>query len=370
MSKHPWNSIAESVVDNGMATDLSHSDALGSPCETCATSPCCTHLPLNNFRVTNLLELDHARYLLNFDNIELGLSASGDWSAYYTYPCRFLDRSTFGCTIHNQPHQPRICVNYNPYNCWYKRVFSVSEHSDFIRIDHARMQLLEQHIEFDAERKITSVPEWDVLLEMMAEFEDKGKAISAEPTHSDSALDQWETLILNPDDGAAEQVIEVHEYSQLSDPCAGCSAHCCTKLVFPHSPPTHVSNLDYYRFCLGFPGIELGVADGQWSIIVNTRCRHLTDDNRCAVYGKPERPQICKYYDEWTCTYKSQFDLARPEGFVRIRLEEIDLLANSLGYDKSGAIMILPPADALRQMVESQWHERGKSERIPLKVIG
>ena len=24
------------------------------------------------------------------------------------------------------------------------------------------------------------------------------------------------------------------------------------------------------------------------------RCAHLTDDHRCALYGKPERPSVCE----------------------------------------------------------------------------
>ena len=366
--KTPWNSIAESIIDNRNGRVLKHIDALGSPCAECQNSPCCTHLPLNNFKVTNLMELDHARYLLNFEHIELGLSASGDWSAYYTYPCRYLDRNTFGCTIHNQPHQPRICVNYNPYNCWYKRVFSVGQHEDFVRIDRARMELLVQYIEFDAERKITSVPAWETLLEMMAGFDDQPGSASTEPQASDASLDQWEQMVLNPN-GDHQMEVELRPFSALESPCNGCQAYCCTKLVFPQNPPTHVSNLDYYRFCLGFPGVELGVADGQWSIIVNTRCSHLTDDNRCGQFGNPERPQICKYYDEWKCTYRPQFGEARPAGFIRVQLEQFELLANSLQYDGYGAIAAMPPTDTLRGVLEQQWNEHGAIERIPLKVI-
>jgi hypothetical protein len=104
----PWNSIKESLVSQQTGQVLAHSDALASPCMSCDTAPCCTHLPLNTFKVTNLIELDHARYLLNFDRIELGISSSGSWSAYYAYPCRFLDRETFCCTVHDTETQPRI----------------------------------------------------------------------------------------------------------------------------------------------------------------------------------------------------------------------------------------------------------------------
>ncbi len=73
MNKTPWNSIAESIVQTGSPQTLGHADALQSPCMNCEAAPCCTHLPLNSFKVTNLVELDHALYLLNFDRIELGV---------------------------------------------------------------------------------------------------------------------------------------------------------------------------------------------------------------------------------------------------------------------------------------------------------
>jgi hypothetical protein len=161
MTGTPWNSIAESIVPVVEARSLKHNVALESPCANCSSSPCCTHLPLTNFKVTNLLELDHAIYLLNFDNIELTISALGDWSAYYAYPCRYLNRKTFECTVHNDPRQPQICVHYNPYNCWYKRVFTVGQSDEVVRIDRPRLELLLEHIEFDEQRRITSVPGWD-----------------------------------------------------------------------------------------------------------------------------------------------------------------------------------------------------------------
>ena len=142
MTGTPWNSIAEGRQERRGAGALTLLEARESPCATCATSPCCTHLPLTTFEVTNLLELDHAAYLLNFDHVELGISSSGEWSAYYAFPCRFLDRDTFGCTVHDTPQQPRICVHYNPYGCWYKRSFNGQDSPHFVRLDRSRFALL------------------------------------------------------------------------------------------------------------------------------------------------------------------------------------------------------------------------------------
>lgn len=353
-------------MPNGDVRTLKHRVALESPCATCATSPCCTHLPLTTFQVTNLLELDHALYLLNFDHIELGISASGEWSAYYTYPCRYLNRATFECSVHNTRQQPQICVHYNPYNCWYRRSFSDGQGEEFVRIDRARLSLLLDYIEFDQDRRITSVPDWDTLVEMMRRFADQPKPVAPVGSYGDAVFDEWAEMVTG--DAKARAPGDPLSFDQLREPCDGCAAYCCTTLVFPQGVPTHVSNLDYYRFCLGFPGVELGVADGQWSVIVRTTCRHL-QDGRCGVYGQEERPLLCKYYDAWKCDYKPQFGQARPTGFMRVRLEQWEWLAASLPYDEDGSILAIPPIEDLRLSVESQWKARGAVEIIPLMVM-
>lgn len=369
MSRTPWNSIAESLVPVVPARPLKHNVAVESPCANCSTSPCCTHLPLTTFKVTNLVELDHAIYLLNFDNIELTISASGDWSAYYAYPCRYLNRATFECSVHNDPRQPQICVHYNPYNCWYKRAFTVGQNDEVIRIDRPRMEILLGHIEFDEARQITSVPGWDALVEMMHGFGDRPKPPADPGPYADTALERWEAAITEEAESEAAEPPKYRSAGELENPCTGCAAYCCKTLVFPQAVPGHVSNLDYFRFCLGFPGVELGIGDGQWSIIVKTTCRHL-QDNRCGVYGQPERPIVCKYYDQWKCDYKRQFGETRPADMVRLRLEQWEWLAACFLYDDNGAIVEMPPMEVLRAAIEAQWKQHGVVETIPLMVVG
>ncbi|MEX0782761.1 MAG: hypothetical protein WD557_08930 [Dehalococcoidia bacterium] len=369
MSTTPWASIAESLVPVVPARTLKHNVAVESPCSNCSTSPCCTHLPLTTFKVTNLVELDHARYLLNFDNIELSISAAGDWSAYYTYPCRYLNRQTFECSVHDDPRQPQICVHYNPYNCWYKRVFTVGQNDEVIRLDRARMELLLEHIEFDEQRRITTVPGWDAMVEMMSALDDRPKPPGVPGPYTDAALERWEASIASEDGPAEDAAPNYRSAAELQDPCTGCAAYCCTTLVFPQAVPVHISSLDYFRFCLGFPGVELGIGDGQWSIVIKTRCRHLQDDNRCGVYGQPERPIICKYYDQWKCDYKRQFGETRPADMLRLRLEQWEWLAACFLYDESGAIAEIPPMETLRAAIETQWKQHGVLETIPLMVV-
>ena len=142
---------------------LSLAEARRSPCLSCSTSPCCTHLPIHSFTMSTLMDLDNARYLLNFDAIDLGLSASGEWSVYYARPCRFLDPRDATCTIHATERQPNICATYNPYSCWYRRVFSQPT-EDFVWFDRERLERLAEHVAFDDYRRIVEVPSWDSLV--------------------------------------------------------------------------------------------------------------------------------------------------------------------------------------------------------------
>jgi hypothetical protein len=135
-------------------------------------------------------------------------------------------------------------------------------------------------------------------------------------------------------------------------------------LVFPTDVPATRSNLDFLRFALGFPGIELGIADGAWSLVVRTTCRHLTG-NRCAVYGRPERPRLCTYYDAWKCTYTVHFGLPRPAGFLRVRLEEFPMLAECFRFDQHGTVTQLMPVEAIRHHFETRWREQA-AQPVPV----
>jgi hypothetical protein len=330
---------------------LTYAEALVSPCSSCA-SPCCTYLPLQTFKIDNIRELDHAIYVLNFKRIVLGLSASGEWGVYYNYPCRY--RTAEGlCHIHNMGEQPSICVHYNPYGCWYKRAFTGDASDEFIQIDQRRLEFIMQYIAFDESRNITQVPDWTTMLQGMASIPLDTDLDAAEPPTQDLFIEAGKDLVPGLDDDSS-QGEETFSYEAIRDPCSSCQALCCKTLVFPFVVPPSAVNLDYLKFCLGFPGIELGIDDSAWSIIVRTSCRHL-QDNRCSVYGKPERPLLCKYYDALRCSYKTQFGTRRPAGFLRVNFNQLDWLIECFQFDQNGAIVQIPPVEAIRNHIEERW---------------
>ena len=350
----PWNSIVESLVDYGERR-LAYPEGLASPCITCRTAPCCTHLRLQTFRATKLVELDLARYLLNFERIELGLSPDGEWSVYYSYPCRFLDRQDFTCTIHGTPRQPQVCVTYNPFNCWYKDVFASSVSQQALRIDRQRLEYFLARVVVDDQRNILEMPGWESLGQAFAQLEPWPPPPPSAPPAEDPVTREWQRQVIAMD-AIVGPGAETHSFAKLSDPCQDCQAYCCRHLVFPQPAPQSMSNLDFFRYCLGFPGVEVGFGDDGWSLIVKSTCRHLVG-NRCGVYGQPERPLACQFYDAWQCSYKPRLGQARPANFVRLGLEHFDWLAECFRFDGNGQVAQTPGVEDVRRQVEARWRE-------------
>lgn len=303
-------------------------------------------------------QVDHALYVLNFERMELGLSAAGDWTVYYHQPCRHLDLETQRCRVHATPEQPGICVHYNPYSCWYKKHLVVERDRDFIRIDRNRMEYVVSQLLFNELRAVVQVPDWATLTKVLADIPVTEPARTTAAAAVDPVLAAWRLQVVAGDGGkpaaAAQQPPRAYLYGELDDPCTSCSAQCCQTLVFPHPTPRTRHNVDYLRFCLGFPGIEIGVGDAGWSIIVKTRCRHL-DGNRCGIFGRPERPILCKYYDASTCTYRVEFGQPRPEGLVRVRLEDFPVFAGGFRFDEHGTVLGVPSSRLLRAAIEASW---------------
>lgn len=87
--------------------------------------------------------------------------------------------------------------------------------------------------------------------------------------------------------------------------------------------------------------------------------------NRCSVYGRPERPILCGYYDALKCQYKPRFGQPRPNGFLRVRLEHFDWLAECFTFDEAGSILAMPPVDDVRRHLEARWAEPGPLASAP-----
>ncbi|MFT4978790.1 MAG: hypothetical protein ACI8S6_004700, partial [Myxococcota bacterium] len=123
-------------------------------------------------------------------------------------------------------------------------------------------------------------------------------------------------------------------------------------------------NLDHIRFCLGFPGVEVGVNENEeWTILLRTRCKNLVQDasgaGRCGIFGEPERPQVCSVYDASLCGYKYQFGQPRPDRFLRLRSSEFEVVSALFQLDDNGYVIRRPGYEEIRQNIEHRWSQEG-----------
>jgi hypothetical protein len=347
--------VPVSIGRNGAAghgSSLSYREAMEPPCLSCQSSPCCTHLMLTDFQMKTLMDVDYARFLLNFEGIVLGLDESWKVDVYLYQPCGFLDVGSGLCTVHSTPLQPNVCVHYNGHTCGYRVRMDVDNHElDEIRpvLNTARMEWLAAQLAFDDRRRISSTPAWAEVLEGFRNI-----PISRRPlpvAAPDPVYDEWQSIALSGKPSERESTVHRYGDAEVLSPCEGCGAWCCKMLVFNRGLPREASQLDFLRYSAGFPSVEIGVAEDGWAVIVHTTCRHL-DGNRCSVFGQPERPLKCGYYDALSCGYRGHFGIPQPSDIVRVKRPHFEAVAASLAFDELGRIVAIPPLDLIRRQVE------------------
>lgn len=323
--------------------------AAESPCDSCPRTPCCSYLPIGKIRLETYAEVDHARFLLNFDRIELGLFRTGRWEVFYRAPCRFLDAAAARCRIHDQPEQPRICRYYNPYRCWYKPAFGGSETADYLRVDRQRLDALLPRLVFDGENRLVDVPGWAELTRLWSPFPLTAWSDGGIPG---DGLANQSGLGVPSAGGTAEVLPATLRYADLVDLCAGCSAWCCRALMLSQVTPATATSLDFLRFVIGFPGVSLGLSDDGWQIVVRTACRRLVG-GRCELYGRPDRPRECRYLDAWNCKPRRRLGLPRHESFLEIPLDLFPSFVETFRFDPAGRITHFPSLQELQAHLDA-----------------
>lgn len=340
---------------------LTYRQAREAPCLTCTTSPCCTYLLLSDFEIESLRDIDYAIYLLNFEGIVLGLGRDLKAEIYFYQSCGYLDVPSGLCTVHSTPVQPAVCVHYNAHSCSYRHRMTVDVDADRPLLNRQRMEWLAERVVFDDNRRIVAVPKWEQALEAFGTMPLERQP--APPPEPDPITEEWRSIALSTKESNGEgRPARRYGDPEVSDPCQGCGAWCCKMLVFNRGLPGDASQLEFLRYCLGFPGVEVGVAVDNWAVIVRTRCRHL-DGNRCSVFGTDERPLRCSNYDALGCGYRGHFGVPRPDDIVRVSRDQFGLVADSIVFDDLGRIMAIPPVDVLRNRLEDA--ERARAAASP-----
>jgi hypothetical protein len=248
---------------------------------------------------------------------------------YLQQACRHLDTSTGFCRVHRTPEQPSICIHYNEYKCSYRRHMIDDVDPEVPLVDHARMSWYASHLTADESGRIDNYPDGAA---MVAAFASMPLGLHAAKRR------------LSP---------PKHLIASFQDSCDGCEAWCCKTLLFERPVPTNASQVDQFKYCLGFPSVEVGVTDHAWTVLVHTTCRHL-EANRCSIFGTDIRPRLCQEIEAVGCQYRMNLGTLRPEGFVTVSLDNFSVLAESIVFDELGRVLAVPPVEELRQRVEQR----------------
>ena len=99
--------------------------------------------------------------------------------------------------------------------------------------------------------------------------------------------------------------------------CVEC-ARCCSYVAVGINGPTTPHLATDIVWHLHHPKVVVyRDGAGHWSVLFETRCRHLGEDLRCGIYD--ERPHICRAFDANTCEANSPHGglvFTRPEEFL------------------------------------------------------
>ena len=136
------------------------------------------------------------------------------------------------------------------------------------------------------------------------------------------------------------------------NPCSACAAPCCRMLLIPHPTPGTFMDLDYIRYMLGFPSVEMILnRDGSWQVSIDSVCGFLDQEtNLCTVHATPRKPKTCVFFNPHHCWYKRNFTSDDPPDIIRIDQGTFELLLEAVRFDEHGEIVELPSWDDIGAM--------------------
>jgi Fe-S-cluster containining protein len=91
--------------------------------------------------------------------------------------------------------------------------------------------------------------------------------------------------------------------------CDHCTGKCCRYFSLPIDTPTTWDDYDAIRWYLAHGQTLVYVEKKTWYLVVMTRCKYLTRDNRCGIYH--DRPKICREYTTAECEYDSDWSFEK-----------------------------------------------------------
>jgi Fe-S-cluster containining protein len=102
----------------------------------------------------------------------------------------------------------------------------------------------------------------------------------------------------------AKRRLPVLKPQRTAVPCLTCGL-CCTYIAVGIDGPNNAKAATEILWHLYHHGVSIyRDGDNEWMVQFESRCRHLRDDNKCAIYDK--RPHICREYSEVSCEVNAE----------------------------------------------------------------
>lgn len=153
------------------------------PCEECI-APCCRTLLIPHKTPVSWMDWDFIRYILNFQTVDAIVSKGGDWAILIHQNCIHLDEQTHRCKVHNTNEQPKTCVYYNPYQCYYKINLLSKNSPEMYILDREKFKHWVQHIYFDEKEEIVDAPNFENSIQILKEWEQQQKSHQSTPENT------------------------------------------------------------------------------------------------------------------------------------------------------------------------------------------
>lgn len=106
------------------------------------------------------------------------------------------------------------------------------------------------------------------------------------------------------------KAINVQVDNQEQDKCSLCEGSlCCNYITQAIATPRSMQDFDTLLWQLAHHQVQAYKDEGDWYLLIYSRCRYLQDNGRCGIYET--RPQLCRNYSNDYCEY----DGPAEEGF-------------------------------------------------------
>ena len=306
---------------------LTIKEARKSTCINCDSFKCCSLLALTKYPLLSLSDLDVTAYYLNFSDIIVILDRGGECHIYYSKACRFFNKESKTCSVHNQPLQSATCVYYNPYRCFYKKV-NDDKHQiqhGHIWLDHERLNYISGRIGFDEKRNIVQMPDYTKLVEEFNSSIPYNR--SAEPFFTEK---------------------EESVFVKNDNVCRKCSASCCKKILIQSNIPLNIGSIDFYSYSVNFPGIQYLISDDGWVMLVDSRCKYLNKNNKCSIVDKNERPLRCHYMNPLQCNINYKINRS---GQIKADFNNFEKIKKGIKTDNDGNVVSIESTENLQKLI-------------------